>query len=455
MHTLKTLILDDETSITNKLHRYLTRKKFAVFCANTPQEAFQVLIKNKIDIVLCDILLPEMNGIEVLKRIKSTNPEIEVIMISGHGDMDTVIQAIRLGAVDFIRKPFSGLDAQLAIERTGKYIKLQNRIQSVENLNSLISRELENLIDQECIGTSEAIQEVLDLTLKAAKDRDINVLITGENGTGKEIIARIIHFASVRKEHPFFPVNSSAIPETLLESEFFGHRKGAFTGATENKKGCFELAHGGSLFLDEIADMPYSLQAKLLRAIEEKKIKQVGSNDEVPVDVRIISATNKKIKNLVKDNKFRLDLYHRINTFIIDVPPLRERKDDIEPLLIHFINFFSKKKKKNVPQISKNLINKLKKYKFPGNVRELKNMVERALILANGGILSEEYFPLVDHTLEPVKAKSKESYNFEQNEINLIKETLKITNNSKVKAAQLLGIPRYTLVRKMKKFNIE
>ena len=181
----------------------------------------------------------------------------------------------------------------------------------------------------------------------------------------------------------------------------------------------------------------------------------MGSNDEVPVDVRIISATNKKIKNLVKDNKFRLDLYHRINTFIIDVPPLRERKDDIEPLLIHFINFFSKKKKKNAPQISKKLINKLKKYKFPGNVRELKNMVERALILANGGILSEEYFPLVDHTLEPVKAKSKESYNLEQNEINLIKETLKITNNSKVKAAQLLGIPRYTLVRKMKKFNIE
>lgn len=454
MRKISTLILDDEESITSKLERYLLKKDYEIFTANSPSRAMQIFAENNIDILICDILLPETSGIEVLKKVKALKPETEVIMISGHGDMDTVINAIRLGASDFIRKPFSGLEVQLAIERTRKYMTLQDQYQSMENHNSLISWELESLIDREFIGQSAAIQRVLDLTFKAARDKDVSVLITGENGTGKEIIARIIHFASERKNCPFFPVNASAIPESLLESEFFGHRKGSFTGAVSDKKGCMELTDGGSLFLDEIADMPLLLQAKLLRVIEEKRIKQIGGDREIPVDIRIISATNHDIESLLGEGKFRLDLYHRINTYMINIPPLRERPEDIEPLLDYFMEKFSSKKKKPVPEVSKNLFQKLKKYHFPGNVRELKNMVERAMILANGGILQEEHFFLPRDDSHPASDTSVKEYDLLQNEINLIRETLRLTGNSKVKAARLLGIPRYTLVRKIKKYNL-
>ena len=347
------LILDDEKKITDRIAEFLNKKPFEVFCAYTPSHAFDILNANTIDIIIIDVLLPEMNGIEVLAKVKKQFPDIEAIMVSGHGDMDMTINAMQKGAVDFLKKPFSSIDLQLAIERTSRYLRLQKRFNSEQNKNSIITRELETLIEKDFIGSSKVIRDVLNLAVQVGKDSDINALIVGENGTGKEIIARIIHYSSERKDKIFYPINSAAIPETLLESEFFGHRKGAFTDAKESKKGCFELADGGSLFLDEIADMPYSLQTKLLRAIEEKRIKQVGSEKEFSVDVRIISATNKDLEKLIDENKFRIDLYHRINNFVINIPPLRERVEDIEPLLYYFSEMMAKKKNRQLPIIKK------------------------------------------------------------------------------------------------------
>ncbi len=452
MDRLKILILDDEVRITEKLKYHLDKRNFSVFTANTPNEGFQVLEKEQPGILILDIMLPGMNGLDVLKKVKKEYANTEVIMISGYGDMDMVIEAMRKGASDFIRKPFQVMDIQVAVERTGKFVELQAKLEDAEDRGSLVSKELEGMIEKDFIGESEAIKRVLKIALKAAKDKDVNVLVTGENGTGKEIISRIIHYGSPRNEQVFAPVNSSAIPSTLLESEFFGHVKGAFTDARDDKKGYFQLANNGTLFLDEIADMPFSLQAKLLRAIEENKIKKVGSNKEIPVDVRIISATNKNIEELIEQDKFRIDLYHRINTIEINIPPLRERPEDVKPLLNHFVESFSKKKKINVPTISKELIKKLQSYHFPGNVRELRNMVERALILLEGDELLPEDFPLKGENKN--QARPIESLCLENNEKALIIEALIRCDYNQTQAAELLCISRDALKRKIKKYEI-
>ncbi len=453
MQNLNILVLDDEERITDELTEFLKRKKFNCFEANQVSNAFQILRNNRIDILILDIKLKEANGLDVLKDVKIRFPEIEVIMITGHGDMDTVIESMRSGAIDFLKKPFLSMDVKIAIERTRKFIKMQQELKLAENRNSLISMELENNIERNLIGESQAIKEVLNLTLNAAKFKDVNVLITGESGTGKEIIARIIHFASERKKKNFFPVNCSAIPETLMESEFFGHKKGSFTGALSDKKGFFELTDGGTLFLDEIADMPLNLQAKLLRVIEEKKIKRIGEDSEFSVDVRIVAATNHNVEKLVDEGKFRLDLFHRLNTLLIEIPPLRNRPEDIEPLLKHFILEFSKKVKIEPPQIHNNLLPELKKYDFPGNVRELKNLTERAMIICKSNVLSRDCFPLKCNNLTKISSEIK-NLNLEQNELDLIKTALSEAENNQTKAAELLGISRNALIRRMNRFNL-
>jgi len=459
MRSLHILILDDEKKITEQISNYLRKNNSITYTANTPSQAFGILRENPIDILITDIMLPEMNGLEVLKQARKNFPELEIIMISGHGDMDTVIDAMRYGAVDYLRKPFGPLDIQLAIKRTGKYLQLQNTLKEtqdkllkLENQNSLISRELENLIEKEFIGISKAIREVLDLALKAAQDKDISIMISGENGTGKEIVARIIHYASLRKDYPFYPVNSAAIPETLLESEFFGHIKGSFTGADKNKLGCFALANGGTLFLDEIADMPTNLQSKLLRVLEEKKIKQIGSNKETKVDVRIISATNRNIDELLREGKFRLDLYHRINTFQIEIPPLRERTEDIQPLVQHFTRYFARKKGLRIPKVDPEVTKRMTQYGFPGNVRELKNMVERAMILSKNNMITMQDFTLNLYSERPDSAAA--SFNLEQREIDIIKQALVHTEFNQTKAAKLLGISKDALFRRIKKYKL-
>ena len=454
MNALRLLILDDEKKIADKVSSYLVKQGYHAQTAYVPAQAIKILKREPIDILISDVLMPGMNGLDMLKKVKSLYPHIEVIMITGHGDMDMVIEAMHLGAVDFIKKPFSFLDIQLAIERTGKFLRLQNQLQLVENRSSLISRDLENRTEKNLIGTSKKIKRVLETALKAGEDRDVSVLITGENGTGKEIIARIIHHASERGNDVFFPVNSTAIPDSLIESEFFGHQKGSFTDAKEDKKGIFELANGGSLFLDEIADMPFGLQAKLLRALEEKKIKRVGSDKEIDVDIRLISATNQDIDKLISERKFRVDLYHRINTVTLKIPPLRERVEDIEPLLNYFIEYFSTQKNKPIPAIEPDVLTHLRTYDFPGNVRELRNMIERAFILSGNDVLTVSDFPITTkNNLSEIN--DSPGLNVLRNEKHLIKEAMRKSNYNQKKAAMLLGISRDALIRRLKKFNLK
>ena len=450
MKQLSVLILDDERRIADKVAKFLVSRGYAAQAAYHPRQAFDIFKQKPIDILISDVMMPEMNGLDLLKKVKSSHPHIEVIMISAHGDMDMVIDAMHKGAVDFIKKPFGFLDIQMAIERTGKYLHLQNLLELAEDRNSLISMEFEKRIDRNFIGTSQKIKSVLQLALKAGRDRDASILITGENGTGKEIIARIIHHISDRQNLSFCSRNCSAVPDTLIESEFFGHQKGSFTDAKTDKKGVFELAHGGSLFLDEIADMPVNLQAKLLRALEEKKIKRVGSDKEIDVDIRVISATNQNIEQLVDERKFRIDLLHRINTITINIPPLRERTSDIKPLLFYFVEYFALRKNMPIPAISPDILNKLEAYSFPGNVRELRNMVERALILSDDSTLTISDFPTKDHH----KAE-KLHLNILDNELYLIKKALKETDYNQKRAAVLLGLSRDALIRRMKKFNLK
>lgn len=449
---LRVLILDDEPKIAAQLSWHLKKKGLEVSVFNLPEQAFRYLKDNETDVMLLDVMMPGINGLEVLERVSQLVPDTSVIMMSGYGDMEMVISAMRLGAVDFIRKPFQVMDIMLALERTGKLRHLKSQLTEMQEKHSLLSNELEQQLDREFVGRSEIIRQTMKMALKVASDPEVNVLITGENGTGKEIIARLIHFASPRKERMFVPVNSAAIPEQLLESQFFGHVKGAFTDAKEERKGFLEMASGGTLFLDEIGDMSLALQAKLLRALEEKKIRRVGGDKEIVVDVRIISATNKSPFEMVNEGTFRIDLYHRINTIELPLPPLRERISDIEPLTVHFVEQIATRKNQVIPEISSSVYEKLKGYSFPGNVRELRNLVERAMILSEGNRLDPEDFLLKDNCVCTPSLSS--ALNLEQLEISTIIDALEQSSYIQKEAAFMLGISRDALKRKIKKYNI-
>ena len=450
---IRILILDDEKQFTEELSGFFLDSDFEPFEANTVTQGRKILNEHEIDLLILDVRLPGVNGLDVLKEVRIKYPYMEVIIISAHGDMDTVIKAMRLGAFDYLRKPFRFIDIQIAIERTQKYLQMQRKLKQMEEKNSLISIALEQKIDRHLIGVSQQILEVIEQAMIAAKYPEANVLITGESGTGKENIARIIHYSSIRKDHIFWTVNSSAIAETLLESEFFGHKKGSFTGAINDKMGFFEVSNGGTLFLDEIADMPLNLQAKILRATEEKVITRVGDTSQIHTDFRIISATNQNIEKCVEDKKFRLDLFHRLNILHIHIPPLRERTEDIKPLLIYFADVYKVKFNKPGIHISKEVFNALQKYDFPGNVRELRNMVERAIILCKGNSLG-----ISDFWIKPQNTETNISKNgvidLKTNEIKLIKKALQICEFNQQAAANTLGITRDALIRKMKKYNI-
>ncbi len=349
-----------------------------------------------------------------------------------------------------LSKRLAKLQLNFEIEQKEKEKEIDH-LKNIADKYSLISKDLEANVKGTFIGESKKIKAILDFTINVAEYQDSNVLITGESGTGKEMIARIIHFASSRREFNFCPVNCSAIPETLLESEFFGHKKGTFTGAINDKKGLFELAHHGTLFLDEIADMPLNLQSKLLRAIEEKKIKKIGWEKELSIDARIISASNQNIKELVDKKEFRLDLFHRLNTIVIEIPPLRDRPEDIEPLLKYFLENLTKKMKKPLPKIEQNVFSKLQNYHFPGNVRELKNLVERAVIISKNNILNEDCFPLSESEKNAVTITN---FNIKDNEKLLIEAALQKTDFNKSKAARLLGISRHTLLRRLAEYKL-
>ena len=453
MNNLKVLILDDERQFSEELAEFFQNTGFETFIANTGTEGLATLKREAIDLLILDVWLPGVNGLDILKEVKVSYPGLEVIVVSAHGDMDTVIRAIRLGALDYLRKPFRTLDIQIAIERTEKFLHLQQRIKQMEERNSLISKNLEEKIDRHLIGVSPQILKVLDLAMKASRFPDINVLITGESGTGKENIARIIHFSSIRKDNLLCTVNSSSITDSLMGSEFFGHKKGSFTGAVADKKGFFEVCDHGTLFLDEIADMPLNLQSKVLRAIEEKKITRVGDTQQISTDFRIISATNHELDQLVEEKKFRLDLLHRLNTLHIHIPPLRERTEDIEPLLHYFTEEFSRKINRLTPTIDHEVVQMLKNYNFPGNVRELKNMTERAVILASGKSLNCQDFP-VKHKPMPSRQDEYPRLSLIENEKELIRQALQGFDYNQKAAAEELGISRDALIRKMRKYHI-
>ncbi len=450
---ISVLILDDERQFTEELEEFFRNRGFQAYIANTGSEGLAVLREKPVDLLILDVRLPGINGLDILKEVKATYPAVEVIVVSAHGDMDTVIRALRLGALDYLRKPFRHLDLRIAMERTQKFLLLQQRLKLAEEKSSLISESLEERIERNMIGVSDGIRKVLDVAMTAAGFPDTHVLITGESGTGKENIARIIHFASSRKDHLLLTVNSSSVTDSLMESEFFGHKKGSFTGAAADKRGFFEVCDRGTLFLDEIADMPMNLQSKVLRAIEEKQITRVGDTIPVRTDFRIISATNHDLDNLIAEKKFRLDLLHRLNTLHIHIPPLRERTSDIAPLLQHFISGFAMKINRPVPEIQKSVITALAKYHFPGNVRELKNMAERAVILSDGGPLGIDDFPLKPRR-DTSRADAFSPGTLVETEIAVIRSALQQHAYNQQATARTLGISRDALIRKMAKFNI-
>ncbi len=460
MDHLRILIVDDEDIIRKELRGVLECLDYAIYDASRPSLALALLEKQAIDIAIIDIKMPEMSGIELLKLIKGSYPDIEVIIITGHGDENTLLEALREGAFDYFRKPIRGPDIEYAIHRTRSFLRMKQRLLAAEQVLSLLSDEMQ-VHTGTIIGQSAAIKQAIALTLKASQSPTAPILITGPSGSGKELFARVIHFAGARKNNIFCVVNSSAIPETLLESEFFGHTKGAFTGAAEDRAGIFERANEGTLFLDEIGDMPLDLQAKMLRAIENKTITRVGSNKEISVNVRIVAATNRDLKDMVSQKLFREDLYYRLNTIEIDLPPLRERKEDIPALVEHYVTRFAREMNKKNISIDADIYTALTRHDFPGNVRELKNMCERAVLLCAQDVLRGIDFPFVHQSSHP-KAGGGEMHAsipltlkaVDDLEKSIVIEALKRSGHIKTEAAKLLSIRRQSLDWLIKKHNI-
>jgi len=443
---LNILVLEDEKRLLDEIAEYLEANSFNAYKAQRPSTGMRVILQEEIDIAIIDVRLPEYNGIEFLKKMKQTKPDIEAIMMSGHGDVEIVIEAMRSGAYDFLQKPFAPLDIKVAIERTGKFVRLQS------TCNTLYD-EIMSIGDVRLIGVSQAIQKTADMIEAVSGNTDRPVLITGESGTGKELVARLIHLHSKRKMARFVPVNCAAIPQQLSESEFFGHIKGAFTDARDKRRGFFRTADKGTLFLDEIGDMPYELQTKLLRVIEEKVVQPVGSDEEIPVDVRVLCATNRRIDGLLADNRFRLDLYHRISVFDVHIPPLRERPEDIPVLVSYFLESLSEKMGKKPLQPDADSLEALRSYDFPGNVRELKNIVEKAVILGRNPVVFEipSGHQRGAHTSSFAELPT---LRIDELEKRAIEAALAETGGNMTKAAALMGISRQALDRRILKYGI-
>jgi DNA-binding NtrC family response regulator len=457
MEKISILVVDDEVRVQDEIAEFLVENQYQVYKASVPSEAFTSLKKNNIDIVILDIKLPEMDGLSALEIIKENHPDVEVIMISGHGDMNSVIEAMRRGAADFFPKPFRLMDINLAIQRTTRYLNLQVKYKELEKNYSLISGEIQKSIGHQLIGKSREMRNVISMMAKVAGVENTTVLITGESGTGKELVARGIHFMSNRSKQTFHSVNCSAIPETLFESEFFGHKKGSFTGAFENKAGWFEIANKGTLFLDEIGDMPLSQQAKLLRVLEERQVSRVGNHEKINVDVRVIAASNQDLMSMSQEKNFRLDLYHRISSFMIHLPALRDRREDIPLLLKHFVDFYSISLGKKIEKVDPVIEKEMLKHPFPGNIRELRNMIERAIIISESKMLMWSDFLQceTDQKTEVSKISENEQiWDLEKAEKRLIIKALEQSQHNKSKAADLLNISWQSLDRRMKKFEL-
>ena len=387
-------------------------------------------------------------------------------MISGHGDMDTVIEALRHGANDYLKKPFHLHQVLNSIEKTRKYITSRDLLLQKSEIETPISRALWEKVGSPFIFGSSVMEQLYAQMVKVSVADSTTVLVYGESGTGKELVAQSIHLLSQRKDKPFQSVNCSSIPEELFESEFFGYKKGAFTGALQDKPGWFEAAHEGTLFLDEIGDLKLSLQAKLLRIMDNQTVNRLGTTKTFKVDVRIIAATNHDLHAMVESERFRRDLYHRLNAFTINIPPLRDRKDDIPLLMNYYLNYYAGLIGKKITGISRSLADALYHYDFPGNVRELKHMIERAVILCDEGQLTLEHFDHLLEKLQPAVGGQRSAVGGQQSAVNghmdirqfereAIEQALREADHNKSRAARMLGLSRQALDRRMEKFGIE
>lgn len=456
MKILKILTLGNIHIINDEFNVFLSVNNFDLTKANLPSEAMKILKEKEIDIAIINTKLPEKDGIIVLKEIKKLYPDIEIIIISETEKIELAIASFRAKANDFLLMPIESFDLENAIKQTKKYTNYIKQSIEIKNNNEILNKEIKAKFKWDLIVESKSMKEVLNLVTKVAKTDKTTVLITGESGTGKEIIANAIHYLSQRKEYYFNAVNCSAIPDTLFESEFFGHKKGSFTDAIETKSGLFEASNKGTLFLDEIGDLKYELQGKFLRVLEEGKITKIGSNKVIEVDVRIIAATNRDLRKLCDENKFRIDLLHRLNSFVINLPPLRERKEAIAPLLDYYVNQFAIQTNKKIQGIDKSTLQILIDYSFPGNIRELRNMVERAIILCDDDILKLKHFQFNYSNNSYINNinNTYKNFNLAENERELIRNVLLQTNNNKSQAAILLGIDRKRLLRKLSLYSI-
>jgi len=437
------LVVDDEEAQRTLLAGFLEKKDYTVTTAALGKEAIDKNRTAGFDLVILDLKMPEIDGIETMAKMKEIDPETDFIILTGYGTVESAVEAMKLGAYDYLNKPINLDELELMIERI-------HEEQTVHRELEVLKEEIEAEFEAgSFVAESKGMKEVLGFISRVAKS-DSTVLIHGESGTGKEVVARLIHKASNRQNNRFIPISCAALPETLLESELFGYERGAFSGAEKRKIGKFELAHRGTLFLDEIGDLPLSTQVKLLRVLQEFTFERLGSNTTIKVDVRLITATNQDLEKKISDGVFREDLYYRLNVIAIVIPPLKTRKEDIKPLVEHFINKFSCRCNKKIKGISKQGLDKLLRYDWPGNIRELENVIERAVVLCRSTLLESRDFPLkteFDKRINDIESL----HEIEKEHIKMI---LKKTDYSLSEAAKRLGIHRNTLRLKMKEYGI-
>jgi two-component system, NtrC family, response regulator AtoC len=448
----KILIVDDDRGILDMLSLRLSKKGYDVHVADTANTAFSMLSREQYDVVMTDLHMPGVDGIQLTERIKDSFPNIPVIVITSFGSMESAIASLRAGAYDFVTKPFEIEILRRALERAVGNTRLRQKVDELEETVA------ESTAFQEIHGNSPAMAQVFSLIEKAAKS-DASVLITGESGTGKELIAKALHHRSRRSGGPFVAINCSATPEPLLESEFFGHTRGAFTDARDTKKGLFAEADGGSIFLDEIGDMPLGLQPKILRALEERTLRPVGARQEIKFDTRIITATHRDLEAMVEEQQFREDLYYRFNVIHIHAPPLRERGRDVLELAHKFLQRFSLHNEIEISGFSRKAEQLLLDYHWPGNVRELKNCIERAVALASEDQIKIRDLPQRVQNYQPshvlvTSNKPQELVPLEEVEKRYIQRVIEVTGNNKTMAARILGLDRKTLYRKLERYKM-
>jgi DNA-binding NtrC family response regulator len=447
MDPVKILVVDDEVALREMLRKGLPQMgEFSVEVARNGVEAIEKIEKDVYDLVLTDLMMPEMDGMELLRTIKGTRPELQVIMMTGHGSIEAAVEAIKIGADDFITKPVDFHDLFLHISKAQKERLLirENRLLRMEVRKKF---EFDNII-----GKSKKMQEVFSLIEKVAPSNS-TVIIYGGSGTGKELVAKAIHYRSQRVDRPFVPFNCGAIPETLIESELFGHTRGAFTGAVQAKRGLFEEATGGTVFLDEISTVLPSVQVKLLRVLQEKEVMRVGSSERIKIDVRVLAATNEDLETNMKKGKFREDLFYRLHVFPIFLPDLKDRKEDIPLLAYHFLDHDNRETRKQIKGISKEAMDLLLEYQWPGNVRELENSIERAVIMADQEYLTLNDLPknMREGASDLVRKGLRERKSLEDIKTLYITEILKETDGNKKVAAEILKVNPRTLYRFEKK----